>query len=79
MEWPAQVSGDGWVADKPVSGLDKTPILGQKQLRGKTVKKPIMASSIKRALGGEQRTREIKTREKEVRKGVKDKREKKET
>ena len=33
-----QVSGDGWVADKPVGGLGRTPILGQKQLRDETVK-----------------------------------------
>ena len=39
MAWPAQVSGDGWAVDKPVSGLGKTPISGQKQLKGKIVKK----------------------------------------
>ena len=27
-----------WAADRPVSGLGMTPIPGQKQLRGKTVK-----------------------------------------
>ena len=50
MAWPAQVSGDGWVVDKLVSGRGKTPIPGKKQLRGKTVKKTITASNIKRAL-----------------------------
>ena len=32
---PAQVSGDGWATKRPVGGLGRTPILGQKQLRGK--------------------------------------------
>jgi len=46
-----------------MDGLGRTPIPGQKQLRGKTIKKPVMTSSIKRALavhsrenGREQRT-----------------------
>ena len=34
----AQVSGDGWAADRPVGGLGRTPIPGQRQLRGKIVK-----------------------------------------
>ena len=34
----AQVSGDGWAADRPVGGLGRTPIPRQKQLRGKTLK-----------------------------------------
>ena len=38
MAWSAQVSGDGWAADIPAGGLGRTPIPGQKQLRGKTVK-----------------------------------------
>ena len=38
MAWSAQVSGDGWVADIPTGGLGRTPIPGQKQLKGKTVK-----------------------------------------
>ena len=50
QEWnvarPAQGSGDGWATDKPVSGLGRIPTLGQKQLRGKTVK-PITVGSIK--------------------------------
>ena len=32
----AQVSGDGWAADRPVGGLGRTPIPRQKQLRGKS-------------------------------------------
>ena len=35
---PAQVNGDDWVADRLVGGLGKTPMLGQKRLRGKIVK-----------------------------------------
>jgi len=38
MAWSAQVSGDGWVADRLVGGLERTPMLGQKLLRGKIVK-----------------------------------------
>ena len=38
MARPTQVSGDGWVADRPVGGLGRTPIPGQKWLRGKIVK-----------------------------------------
>ena len=38
MAQPAQVSSDGWIADRPVGGLGRTLILGQKQLRGKIVK-----------------------------------------
>ena len=34
----AQVSGDGWAADRPMDGLGRTPIPGQKWLRGKIVK-----------------------------------------
>ena len=34
----AQVSGDGWAADRPMGGLGRTPIPGQKWLRGKIVK-----------------------------------------
>ena len=34
----AQVSGDGWAVDRPVGGLGRTPIPGQRQLRGKIVK-----------------------------------------
>ena len=34
----AQVSGDGWAADRPMGGLGRTPIPGQRQLRGKLVK-----------------------------------------
>ena len=34
---PAQVSGDGWASKRPVGGLGRTPIPGQKQLRGKRV------------------------------------------
>ena len=30
MAWPAQGSGDGWAADKPVDGLGRTPTPGQK-------------------------------------------------
>ena len=33
-----QVSGDGWAANKPVGGLERTPILGEKRLMGKIVK-----------------------------------------
>ena len=38
MARPAQASGDGWVADRLVGGLGKTPTPGQKRLRGKIVK-----------------------------------------
>ena len=38
MAWPAQVSGDSWVADRLVGGLGRTPMPGQKWLRGKIVK-----------------------------------------
>ena len=38
VAWPAQVSGDGWATDRPMGGLGRTPIPGQKQLRGKTIK-----------------------------------------
>ena len=38
MAPPAQVSGDGWTADRLVSGIGRTPTPGQKQLKGKTVK-----------------------------------------
>ena len=38
VAWSAQVSGDGWVADRLVGGLERTPMLGQKLLRGKIVK-----------------------------------------
>ena len=34
----AQVSGDGWAADRPMGGLGRTPIPGQQWLRGKIVK-----------------------------------------
>ena len=34
MARPIQVSGDGWVADRPISDLGRTP----KQLLGKIVK-----------------------------------------
>ena len=36
----AQVSGDGWAIDRPMGGLGRIPIPGQKQLRGKTIKNP---------------------------------------
>ena len=38
MAQPAQENGDGWAVDRPVGGLGRTPIPGQKRLRGKTVK-----------------------------------------
>ena len=38
VAWPAQVSGDSWVADRLVGGLGRTPMPGQKWLRGKIVK-----------------------------------------
>ena len=38
MARPAQVSGDSWAANRPVGGLGRTPIPGQKQLRDKIVK-----------------------------------------
>ena len=38
MAWPTQISSDSWVADRLVGGLGRTPILRQKQLRGKIVK-----------------------------------------
>ena len=47
MTQPAQGSGDGWAVDRPMGGLGRTLIPGQKQLRGKTVKL-IMTGSIKR-------------------------------
>ena len=46
MVRPAQSSGDGWTANRPVGGLGMTPTPGQKYLRGKTIKL-ITASSIK--------------------------------
>ena len=33
-----QISGDGWAANKLMGGLGRTPISGQKRIRGKTVK-----------------------------------------
>ena len=30
-------SGDGWAANRPMGGQGRTPITGQKQLRGKIV------------------------------------------
>ena len=33
-----QISGNGWAADRLVGGLGRTPILGQKRIRGKIVK-----------------------------------------
>ena len=50
MAWPTQVSGDGWAADRPVGGLGKTPVLGQRQLRGKTVKKTRHSRQYKKGL-----------------------------
>ena len=88
MTWPAHVSIDDWAIDRPVGGLGRTPILRQKQLRGKTVKTR-HAGSIKRALAvhsrnngrGEQKKGGRKTRgynkRKKVRKWVKDNRENK--
>ena len=38
MACPAQISGDGWAVNRPMGGLGRTPIPGQKRLRGKTVK-----------------------------------------
>ena len=38
MARPAQESGDGWAVDRPVGVLGRTPIPGQKWLRGKIVK-----------------------------------------
>ena len=45
----AQVSGDGWAADRPMGGLGRTPIPGQKWLRGKIVK-PCHGKQYKRGL-----------------------------
>ena len=47
MAQPAQGSGGGWAASRPVGGQEKTPITSQKQLRGKMVNL-ITASSIKK-------------------------------
>ena len=38
MAQPTQCSGGSWVADKPVGSLERIPITGQKQLRGKNGK-----------------------------------------
>ena len=38
MARSVQVSGDDWTVDRPMGGLGRTPIPGQKQLRGKIVK-----------------------------------------
>ena len=38
MAQPTQVSGDGWAANRPVGGLERTPIPGKKRLMGKIVK-----------------------------------------
>ena len=43
----AQGSGGGWSASRLVGGPGRTPITGQKYLRGKTVNL-IMAGSIKK-------------------------------
>ena len=47
MAQPAQGSGGGWAASRPVGGQEKTPITSQKQLRGKMVNL-ITTSSIKK-------------------------------
>ena len=38
MARPTHVSVNGWTTDRSMSGLGKTPIPGQKQLRDKIVK-----------------------------------------
>ena len=37
MAQPAQGTGGGWATSRLVGGQGKTPIIGQKQLRGKMV------------------------------------------
>ena len=38
VAWPAQISGGGWTANRPVVGLGRTPTPRQKWLRGKIIK-----------------------------------------
>ena len=53
----AQVSGDGWAADRPMGHLGRTLILGKKRLRGKTVKTHHCRQYKKRALSVHSRDR----------------------
>ena len=66
-EWnlaqPAQVSGDGWAANKPINGLGRTPILGQKQLKVGSIKRALAVHSKgkrRRTKEGGRKTQEIK-------------------
>ena len=70
-EWnlaqPAQVSGDGcgdgWAANKPINGLGRAPILGQKQLKAGSIKRALAVHSKgkrRRTKEGGRKTQEIK-------------------